>query len=98
MYFSMQYLSLSDATVLTFLAPILTGFSGAIFLKEPFYLKQMFSGGKHALIYSEIVINNTLVCSFFGVVLIARPQFLFGSPKGDSSEMVMPEQRMLSVM
>jgi hypothetical protein len=32
---------------LTFLAPILTGFSGAIFLKEPFSLRQTFLGGKH---------------------------------------------------
>ena len=44
MYFSLQHLPLSDATVITFIAPILTGFSGAIFLKEPFSLKQLFSG------------------------------------------------------
>jgi drug/metabolite transporter (DMT)-like permease len=47
MYFSLQGLSLSDATVLTFIAPILTGFSGAIFLKEPLSLKELFSGCKY---------------------------------------------------
>ena len=50
LYFSLQYLSLSDSTALTFITPILTGFSGAIFLKEPFSTKQTFSGGKHPLI------------------------------------------------
>ncbi|KAH9047192.1 hypothetical protein EDB84DRAFT_1462573, partial [Lactarius hengduanensis] len=47
LYFSLQYLSLSDAMVLSFLSPILTGFTGAIFLKEPFSLKEMFAGCKH---------------------------------------------------
>jgi len=67
--------------MLTFLTPILTGFSGAIFLKEPFSLRQMFSG----------------LCSFSGVILIARPQFLFGIPKEDPSEVELPEERMQSV-
>ena len=49
MFFSLQHLSLSDATVLTFVAPILTGFLGAIFLKEPFSLREMFSGCKPSL-------------------------------------------------
>ncbi len=47
MYFSLQYLSLSDAMVLSFLSPILTGFTGAIFLKEPLALKELFAGCKH---------------------------------------------------
>ena len=38
-----------------------------------------------------------LVCSFFGVILIARPQFIFGVPQGDSSEDASPEERMHSV-
>lgn len=46
MYFSLQYLSLSDAMVLKFLAPILTGFSGAIFLKETLSLKEIVAGCK----------------------------------------------------
>ncbi|KAH9974971.1 hypothetical protein BGW80DRAFT_1559449 [Lactifluus volemus] len=81
-YFSLQYLSLSDATVLTFLAPILTAFSGAIFLKETVSLKDMCAG----------------LCSFFGVILIARPRSLFGSRKGELSEVVVPWQRMFSVV
>lgn len=44
MYFSLLYLSLSDAVVLKFLAPILTGFSGAILLKESFSLKEVIAG------------------------------------------------------
>ena len=43
-YSSLQYLSLSDATVLTFLVPIFTGFSGALFLKEPLSLKELLAG------------------------------------------------------
>jgi drug/metabolite transporter (DMT)-like permease len=43
-YFSLQYLSLSDAMVLTFLVPILAGFSGAVFLKEPNSLKEVLAG------------------------------------------------------
>ena len=38
-----------------------------------------------------------LVCSFFGVILIARPPFLFGGLKGNQSEVVTPGQRMLSI-
>ncbi|KIY62820.1 hypothetical protein CYLTODRAFT_426626 [Cylindrobasidium torrendii FP15055 ss-10] len=61
-YFSLAYLSLSDATVLTFLAPFLTGIAGAVFLKEGYSVKEGVAG----------------VCSLFGVILIARPAALFG--------------------
>ncbi|KAH9036484.1 drug/metabolite transporter [Lactarius pseudohatsudake] len=83
MYFSLQYLSLSDATVLTFIAPILTSFSGAAFLKEPLSFRETLSG----------------LSSFLGVVLIARPQFLFGSQafSDPSEELVTPAQRMISI-
>jgi hypothetical protein len=47
MYFSLQYLSLSDAEVLKFLAPILTGFSGVLFLKESLSLKEVAAGREH---------------------------------------------------
>lgn len=47
MYFSLQYLSLSDAVVLKFLAPILTGFSGTIFLGESLSLKDVIAGREH---------------------------------------------------
>ncbi|KAL1748201.1 hypothetical protein HDZ31DRAFT_60574 [Schizophyllum fasciatum] len=63
LYFSLQYLSLSDATVLSFLAPLTTGIVGALLLKEPFTRKQLFAG----------------LISLVGVVLIARPPFIFGS-------------------
>ncbi|KAL1696767.1 hypothetical protein GGG16DRAFT_42858 [Schizophyllum commune] len=62
LYFSLQYLSLSDATVLSFLAPLTTGIVGALILKEPFTRKQLFAG----------------LISLVGVVLIARPPFIFG--------------------
>jgi drug/metabolite transporter (DMT)-like permease len=61
-YFSLQYLTLSDATVLIFLTPFCTAIAGALFLKETFRLSQALSG----------------LVSLAGVVLIARPPFLFG--------------------
>jgi drug/metabolite transporter (DMT)-like permease len=61
-YYSLQYLDLSDATVLTFLAPILTGYFGRIFLKEPFLRTELYAG----------------LISLVGVILLARPQSLFG--------------------
>lgn len=62
LYYSLQYLSLSDAIVLTFMVPICTGISGSIFLGEHFTFKEAIAG----------------LCSLFGVVLIARPPVLFG--------------------
>ncbi|KAK7682025.1 hypothetical protein QCA50_014989 [Cerrena zonata] len=67
-YYSLQYLSLSDATVLTFLAPMLTCITGAVLLKEDFHWKQAIAG----------------LCSLLGVILIARPDFLFGHKKQES--------------
>ncbi|KAH9895972.1 hypothetical protein C8Q73DRAFT_729352 [Cubamyces lactineus] len=61
-YYSLQYLSLSDATVLTFLAPMCTAITGAVLLHEPFSWREALAG----------------LASLLGVVLIARPQFLFG--------------------
>lgn len=61
-YYSLQYLALSDATVLQFLAPILTGFFGRMFLGEVFLRTELYAG----------------IISFIGVVLIAHPQSLFG--------------------
>ncbi|KAI0274067.1 hypothetical protein BGY98DRAFT_1099244 [Russula aff. rugulosa BPL654] len=81
LYLSLEHLSVSDATMLTFITPILLGFTGTIILKEPLSLREMLSG----------------LCSFIGVILIARPQFLFGDLKGDPSEVVMPRERMQSV-
>jgi len=61
-YFSLQYLTVSDATVLQFLAPMCTGVVGALVLKEHFTRSQALAS----------------LCSLAGVILIARPTFLFG--------------------
>ncbi|KZT65694.1 DUF6-domain-containing protein [Daedalea quercina L-15889] len=61
-YFSLQYLSVSDSTVLQFLAPMCTGIVGALVLKEHFTRDQALAS----------------LLSLFGVVLIARPSFWFG--------------------
>jgi threonine/homoserine efflux transporter RhtA len=53
MYFSLQHLSLSDATVLTFIAPILTGFSGAVFLKETLSIGEVLAGCKHLITHAH---------------------------------------------
>jgi drug/metabolite transporter (DMT)-like permease len=45
-YYSLQYLSLSDATVLIFLSPFCTAIAGALILGENFRLSQAFAGGK----------------------------------------------------
>jgi len=66
-YYSLQYLSLSDATVLTFLAPMCTTVTGALILKEDFSIGQGVAG----------------LCSLLGVVLIARPEFIFGRAAHD---------------
>jgi drug/metabolite transporter (DMT)-like permease len=80
--FSLQYLSLPDATVLTYLTPILTGFTGALFLGEVLSLRESVAG----------------LCSFLGVVLISRPEFLFGGLQETSGPSeATPAQRMLSV-
>ncbi|OCH84839.1 DUF6-domain-containing protein [Obba rivulosa] len=66
-YYSLQYLSLSDATVLTFLSPLLTAAVGALVLKEDFSKREALAG----------------FFSLSGVVLIARPEFLFGRAARD---------------
>ncbi|KAK9469082.1 hypothetical protein V1512DRAFT_202195 [Lipomyces arxii] len=57
MYYSLTYLSLSDATVISFLAPTVAGFACSIFLKEEFSRINIWAG----------------LISFFGVILIAQP-------------------------
>ncbi|KAF7794438.1 hypothetical protein EIP86_005572 [Pleurotus ostreatoroseus] len=93
-YYSLLYLSLSDATVLTFLAPTSTTIAAAILLSEKLSWKQLVAG----------------LFSLFGVVLIARPQFLFGTQYQlpdvvptedtagtDSANDVTPAQRLAAV-
>ncbi|PFH46969.1 hypothetical protein AMATHDRAFT_7209 [Amanita thiersii Skay4041] len=81
-YFSLQYLSLSDATVLTFLAPLCVAITSSILLHEPFTRKEAIAG----------------VISLIGVVFIARPPFLFGGfDLGKAPGGVTTAQRMLAV-
>ncbi|KAF9467671.1 EamA-like transporter family-domain-containing protein [Collybia nuda] len=88
-YYSLQFLSLSDATVITFLAPLCTGIAGALLLKENFTKKEALAS----------------FFSLCGVILIARPVALFGdgvstSPDSlpiDGSEKGTPAQRLVAV-
>ncbi|THH03429.1 hypothetical protein EW145_g6262 [Phellinidium pouzarii] len=61
-YYSLQYLSLSDATVLTFLSPLTTAIAGCFFLGEVFKRRDALAG----------------VLSLIGVIFIARPEAIFG--------------------
>lgn len=61
LYYSLNYLELSDATVLTFLTPVATSLLAWMFLGEKF-TRSMALGG---------------LVAFCGVILIARPVFLF---------------------
>ncbi|CAK5278232.1 unnamed protein product [Mycena citricolor] len=78
-YFALQYLSLSDVTVLSFLVPMTTALSASIFLGEAFSRKEALAG----------------LCSLFGVVLIARPDFLFGP--STSSTPIEERNRMMAI-
>ncbi|KIM31357.1 hypothetical protein M408DRAFT_258013 [Serendipita vermifera MAFF 305830] len=69
-YYSLVYLSLSDAIVITFLVPTTTAIAGYLLLNESLSRREIVAGA----------------LSFVGVVLIARPEFLFG----DHSNNTMP--------
>ncbi|KAK6202716.1 uncharacterized protein RJT21DRAFT_21292 [Scheffersomyces amazonensis] len=63
LYFSLQYLSLSDAVAITFLIPMVTAFLAWTMLRESYSILEA-------------------VCSIIslgGVILIAKPHFIFGS-------------------
>lgn len=96
-YSSVKYLSLSDVTVLTFITPIFTGLAGAVFLGEHLSIRVALAGCKHFhTLLATIIIHQMIVCSFLGIILISRPEFLFGGLP-DLTQ-VTPTQRMLSVM
>ncbi|KAJ3516603.1 hypothetical protein NLJ89_g1021 [Agrocybe chaxingu] len=81
---ALRYLSLSDATVLTFLAPMTTAVAGSVFLGERFAVGEALAG----------------LVSLGGVVLIARPAVIFGShdlPETSDPKDVTPAQRLLAV-
>ena len=113
LYFSLQYLSVSDATVLQFLAPIFTAVAGALFLKENFSKEQAFASCEsHSIVNApreseRSMLTPEVVFSLLGVVLIARPSFMFESNVDDASvaaqsrsiyETVTPSQRMSAVV
>ncbi|KAL8293659.1 hypothetical protein RQP46_000360 [Phenoliferia psychrophenolica] len=85
MYNSLKYLSLSDATVLSFISPVLVGVLAAILLKEKYTKAEALTG----------------ILSLGGVVLIAKPSFLFGKTDGETfgpeAIAVTPEQRSMAV-
>ncbi|KAM3124389.1 hypothetical protein CJJ07_002042 [Candidozyma auris] len=70
LYFSLQYLSLSDAVSITFLIPMVTPFFAWIFLHERYSILE----GVCALL------------SLAGVVLVAKPEFIFGARSNSGNE------------
>ncbi|KAI0969112.1 hypothetical protein F4678DRAFT_441000 [Xylaria arbuscula] len=63
LYYSLSYLEISDATAISFLVPTWTAVLCYVWLREPYRIQEAFSG----------------LISLAGVLLIARPAFLFGS-------------------
>ena len=68
MYYSLLYLPLADATVITFLAPSIACWACSILIKEPFTRIEQIGG----------------LVSLVGVLLIARPTSLFAALSGDA--------------
>ncbi|RYC56515.1 hypothetical protein CHU98_g9700 [Xylaria longipes] len=62
LYYSLSYLEISDATAVSFLVPTWTAILCYVWLGEPYRIQEAFSG----------------LISLAGVILIARPAFLFG--------------------
>ena len=61
-YYSVTHLPLAEATVLQYLHPMFTAVLALIFLKEHIHLSLILS----------------IVCSFIGLLFIARPEIIFG--------------------
>jgi drug/metabolite transporter (DMT)-like permease len=85
LYFSLQYLSLSDAVAITFLVPMITGIMAWIILHERYSFVQ----------------GICAIISFFGVLLIAKPSFIFGEridqdSTDDSVESSLTQLRLLA--
>uniref|UniRef100_A0A8H7NH63 EamA domain-containing protein n=1 Tax=Bionectria ochroleuca TaxID=29856 RepID=A0A8H7NH63_BIOOC len=76
LYYSLSYLDMSDATVITFLVPTLTAFVCWVALHEPFTVKEALAG----------------LLAFGGVLFIARPPYLFPSQDGDDRRTCSPEK------
>lgn len=83
LYFSLQYLSLSDAVAITFIIPMVTAFLAWVILHERYSLVEAGCG----------------LISLVGVMLIAKPKFIFGESElsGDGSiESSSTEKRLLA--
>ncbi|KAI1130185.1 DUF6-domain-containing protein [Nemania abortiva] len=73
LYYSLSYLEISDATAISFLVPTWTAILCYVWLGEPYRIQEALSG----------------LISLAGVLLIARPAFLFGN----SGRVTMPNER-----
>ena len=86
-----QFISMSDSTTIRFLIPFVTAFLGMVILKEAYSLKEAGAARKSHISSLLVLLRHGLtmnvwssVVSFSGVLIIARPAFLFGSLSGDS--------------
>ncbi|KXH56807.1 integral membrane protein DUF6 [Colletotrichum salicis] len=75
MWYSMMYLPLAEATVITFLAPSVAGYVCYLALREPFTRNEQIG----------------TVIAFFGVVLIAHPTSLFSGDSTSTAAATAPE-------
>lgn len=69
-YYALKHLSLSEAIVLSFLAPFATAISGSIFLGETLSVGHIVAG----------------LLNIFGVICIAQPVLLFGKSPAEGTE------------
>lgn len=69
MYFSLLYLSVSDAVAITFLIPLVTAFFAFVLLHERY----------------SIIEGICSIISLSGVLMIAKPHFLFGQEADNES-------------
>ena len=72
-YYAVTHLPLAEATVLQYLHPMFTAVLALIFLKEHIHLSLILS----------------LICSFIGLLFIARPEIIFGFTNNDLSYFAM---------
>ncbi len=72
-YYSVTHLPLAEATVLQYLHPMFTAILALIFLKEHIHLSLILS----------------IICSFIGLLFIARPEIIFGLTGNDLSYFAM---------
>ena len=63
-YYSVKYLSLSDAVVLSFLVPTTTAVAGFLFLHEKLSRKEVFAGRKSLLRFSSSQSSEMNVSKF----------------------------------